>query len=168
MTDEEADEIGDLERRLKLYQVIRQVLPLIRESLSQPPIFYRDPRRKVVNPVFSPTAEITLPGFQTVMERLICDLPKPEVLAKTTIKRLVNIEEVINDLTHRIQSALSMSFNDFVKNKSTDWQREKINIIVSFLALLELFKQGLITLNQAEHFSDIKIEIRSSDTPHYG
>lgn len=163
VTDEEAGEIGDLERRLKLYQVIRQILPRLKESLFGPAIFYRDPRPKAVNPVFSPTAEITLPNLKTAMEQLILNLPKPEVLPTTTVKRLVSVEAVINDLTRRIKTALSMSFSDFVKDK-----REKINVIVSFLALLELFKQGVVTITQFGHFSDIKIETKDSHTPRYG
>ncbi len=61
-----------------------------------------------------------------------------------------------------------MSFQDFIKDKSVDWRKEKINVIVSFLALLELFKQGLVNITQVDHFSDIKIETRDSNTPRYG
>ncbi len=163
VTGEEEEQIGDLERRLKLYQVIRQVLPLLKELLSGPAIFYRDPRSRVVNPVFSPTGEITLSTLPETMARLIRELPKAEVLPTTTVKKLISIEAVIGDLTRRVQSALSMSFRDFVKD-----EREKINVIVSFLALLELFKQGLVNITQSDHFSDIKIETRDSNTPRYG
>jgi len=163
VTDEEEEQIGNLERRLKLYQIIKQTIPLLKETLADPAIFYCNPRRRVVNPVFSPTAEITLPELKIVMERLIRDLPKPETLPTTTIKRLISIETVIDDLTHRVQKALSMSFNDFVKG-----QREKVNVIVSFLALLELFKQGMVNITQSSHFSDIKIESKDYNTPRYG
>ena len=163
VTGEEEEQIGDLERRLKLYQVVKDAIPLLKEALTQPPIFYRDPRSRVVNPVFSPTAEINLPDLKTVMERLIRDLPKTETLPTAEVKRLISIEAVIDDLTKRVQSALSVSFRDFVKDK-----KEKVNVIVSFLALLELFKQGLVHITQADHFSDIKIETKDSNTPRYG
>jgi|SRR3989344_2083388 len=164
VTGEEEEQIGDLEHRLKLYQLIRQLMPRLKEALTGPAIFYRDPRRRVVmNPVFSPTAELTLPVLQSVMERLIRELPKVEVAPTTTIKKLISIETVIGDLMRRVQSALSMSFRDFVKDK-----RERANVIVSFLALLELFKQGLVNITQSDHFSDIKIETRDSSTPRYG
>ncbi|MEK7621832.1 MAG: ScpA family protein [Patescibacteria group bacterium] len=163
VTDEEQGEISDLERRLKLYQVVKDTLPLLKAALAETPIFYRDPRARVLNPVFSPTAEITLPGVQVTMQRLLRDLPQLEVLPEKTVKRLVSIEQVIGDLTRRIQSALTMSFSDFVKDK-----REKVNVIVSFLALLELFKQGLVTVIQSEHFAEIRIETKDSKTPRYG
>ncbi|MFH1170707.1 MAG: segregation/condensation protein A [Candidatus Vogelbacteria bacterium] len=163
VTGEEEEQIGDLERRLKLYQIVRQTMPQLQKALAGPAIFYRDSRGRVINPVFSPTAEITLTNLKLVMERLIRDLPKAETLPTTTVKKLISIEAVINDLTHRVQTALSMSFNDFVKDK-----QEKVNVIVSFLALLELFKQGLVNITQTEHFADIKIETKDSNIPRYG
>jgi segregation and condensation protein A len=168
VTGEEEEQIGDLERRLKLYQLVRQTMSLLQTALAGPAIFYRDSRSRMINPVFSPTAEITLANLKLVMERLIHDLPKAETLPQTTVKRLVSLEAVIEDITQRVQTALSMSFNDFVKNKSTDWRKEKINVIVSFLALLELFKQGLVNITQTEHFADIKIETKDSNIPRYG
>ena len=163
VTSEEEEQIGDLERRLKLYQIVRQTMPLLQTALAGPAIFYRDSRSRVVNSVFSPTAEITLANLKSVIERLIHDLPKVETLPTATVKKLISIETVINDLARRVQAALSMSFNDFVKDKC-----EKINVIVSFLAVLELFKQGLVSITQTEHFADIKIETKDSKTPHYG
>ena len=168
VTGEEEDQIGDLERRLKLYQIVRQTMPLLQAALAGPAIFYRDSRSRVVNPVFSPTAEITLANLQSVVARLINDLPKAATLPTATVKKLVSLEAVIEDISRRVQTALSMSFNDFVKDKSVDWRKEKINVIVSFLALLELFKQGLVNITQTEHFSDIKIETKDSNIPRYG
>ena len=34
---------------------------------------------------------------------------------------------------------------------------ERLEVIVRFLALLELFKQGLVELEQTEHFGDIDV-----------
>lgn len=163
VTDEEEEQIGDLERRLRLYQVIRQTIPLLKQALAGPAIYYRDPRHRLVNPIFSPTDEITLPVLQAVAAKLINELPKEEILPRAAVKRLMSIEQVINDLTRRVESALQVSFRDFVKDK-----KEKVNVIVSFLALLELFKQGLVNITQTKHFSDIMIETKDSNTPRYG
>jgi len=35
---------------------------------------------------------------------------------------------------------------------------ERVEVIVRFLAVLELFKQGLVELDQFERFGDIQIE----------
>jgi chromatin segregation and condensation protein Rec8/ScpA/Scc1 (kleisin family) len=57
-----------------------------------------------------------------------------------------------------------MSFRDFSKgDKAT-----KVHIIVSFLAMLELVKQGVISVTQDRHFDDIVMETEEVHTPHYG
>jgi segregation and condensation protein A len=40
---------------------------------------------------------------------------------------------------------------------------ERLDVIVRFLAVLELFKQGLIELDQADRFGDIVVEWRAGD-----
>jgi chromatin segregation and condensation protein Rec8/ScpA/Scc1 (kleisin family) len=42
-----------------------------------------------------------------------------------------------------------------------------VEIIVSFLAMLELVKQGVVHVTQQEDFGDIAIETHKFDTPEY-
>jgi segregation and condensation protein A len=42
---------------------------------------------------------------------------------------------------------------------------ERLDIIVRFLAVLELFKQGLVEVDQADRFGEIRIEWRGGDDP---
>ena len=57
-----------------------------------------------------------------------------------------------------------MSFKDF----AGVGKEEKVNVIVSFLAMLELVKQGIIAVTQGENDDDIQIETKVLDTPNYG
>ena len=60
-------------------------------------------------------------------------------------------------------NALRMSFKDFVKDKA-----EKVNVIVSFLGMLELVKRGVVDVQQSAHFDDIAIETTGpTSTPRY-
>jgi chromatin segregation and condensation protein Rec8/ScpA/Scc1 (kleisin family) len=43
----------------------------------------------------------------------------------------------------------------------------KVNVIVGFLAMLELVKQGVITVTQEKHFEDIHMETESLGVPRY-
>jgi chromatin segregation and condensation protein Rec8/ScpA/Scc1 (kleisin family) len=56
-----------------------------------------------------------------------------------------------------------MSFEEF----SGIGKEEKVNVIVSFLAMLELVKQGIVSVTQNKHFSDITIETDNIETPEY-
>ena len=68
----------------------------------------------------------------------------------------------MSDLTNRVQSALRMSFKQFVGNTE-----EKVNVIVSFLGMLELVKQGMIDVTQERHFEDIQMESAQASVPRY-
>jgi chromatin segregation and condensation protein Rec8/ScpA/Scc1 (kleisin family) len=63
---------------------------------------------------------------------------------------------MIDKLTDRIQNSLKMNFKDFsgsAKNKE-----EKVIVIVGFLAMLELIRQGILDAVQENDFEDIIIE----------
>ena len=46
-------------------------------------------------------------------------------------------------------------------------KEQKVNLIVSFLAMLELVKQGIIDVTQENHFDDIHMETQSVGVPRY-
>ncbi len=69
---------------------------------------------------------------------------------------------MIDSLASRIQSAFKISFKEFAGKK------ERGEIIVSFLALLELVKQGIIKAEQEASYGDITLESHSVSTPNYG
>lgn len=163
----ENQEIGELERRLKLYQIIRQTALEIKSCFGRQMIFYPESRRSEAI-VFSPTAEMTTANLLATMKSLIQSLPAAAAnLPRVTMRKIVSLEETIKDLTSRVQNALRMNFSDFVKNQSADWQKEKVNIIVSFLALLELCKRGVVEAEQRSHFSEIKMETKMAAVPRY-
>jgi len=78
------------------------------------------------------------------------------------VRPMVTIEEMMDRLTDRVQKALTMSFKDFAGDKA-----EKVEVIVSFLALLELVKQGAVEASQYAVFGDIQISNSASSVPRY-
>ena len=74
------------------------------------------------------------------------------------IKKVVKIEEVIDSLTSRIQNALNLSFKEFSQGvKAENKEEAKVNVIISFLAMLELVREGIIDVVQNSSFEDIEI-----------
>jgi segregation and condensation protein A len=161
VTTEEKEGIEDLERRLRLYQRMKDLSVHIKERFGRQIIFTRELSREIT-PVFAPTAEITPAGIWQAIKNLITNFPQPEKIPEVIIKKVISLEEVITNLTNRVQSALQMSFKQFVGN-----QKEKVNIIVSFLGMLELVKRGIISVEQQNHFEDIHMETGGIDTPRY-
>ena len=67
------------------------------------------------------------------------------------------------DLTKRVQSSIKLSFREFAKVG----KEERVNVIISFLAMLELVKQGIVSVRQESHFDDIEMETQTTNVPHY-
>lgn len=154
LSQEEQTSIEDLNKRLQLYQKIKELSRHVEERFGKHMIY---PKRetKHIKPVFSPEEGMTVPGLLTAIREVLKNLPKKELLPKAIVRKVISLEEMIVSLTERIQSNLRMSFKEFsgAHNKT-----ERVHIIVSFLAMLELVKQGIIDVNQEAQFGDIHME----------
>jgi chromatin segregation and condensation protein Rec8/ScpA/Scc1 (kleisin family) len=62
-----------------------------------------------------------------------------------------------------VKNNLQMSFREF----AGVGKEEKVTVIVSFIAMLELVKQGMIAVTQSDAYEDIKIETKEISTPSY-
>jgi segregation and condensation protein A len=64
----------------------------------------------------------------------------------------VTVGEAMEEMVDELRRAGRMSFR-----RLTDGLVERIEVIVRFLAVLEMFKQGLVEIDQAETFGEIEI-----------
>ncbi len=160
LTNEEEESIGDLENRLKLYKIIRDITPGLRTLFLGNMIFPRPfSRNKAV--VFLPDEAMTQDNIRGAIIGIIERLPKKSIVPEVAVRKVVTIEEMIDNLTERITSGVSMSFRKISSGGAS--KEARVHMIVSFLALLELVKQGIFEVKQATHFDDIIIEKNSID-----
>lgn len=158
LTEEEGSQIGDLERHLRLYQLIKEVGINIKNKFGKKIIFGRGEFADW-GPVFSPDETITIEQMLSRAREVIGALPKKEFLPEVTVRKVISMEEMINSLTERIGSCLKTSFSEFSKSKNTeDAKEQKIYVIVSFLAMLELVRRGIIEAMQGSNFEEIQLE----------
>lgn len=162
LTEEEVHDIDDLEKRLRIYKEIKDASQNISNLFGKNILFYQEGDRKY-DPVFSPHKNMTLINIVEAIKSVINSIPKKEVLQKAIVRKVISLEETITKLTNRVMSGLKMSFNEFTKEYSS----EKVNVIVSFLAMLELVKQGIIDANQDKTFGDINMENKNVSIPRY-
>jgi len=106
---------------------------------------------------------MTLENIRRAMLDVLLHLPKKESLPKVLVKKVISLEEMIDSLTVRIQSSLKMAFKTF----AGVGKEEKVMVIVSFLAMLELVKQGVLSVSQEQIFDDIHMESRDIGVPKY-
>lgn len=161
LTDEEETSIHDLEDRLRLYQIYRDIAQGIQAEFGTRVMYvpeYTPPRE----PLFVPDDFCTIDALVEAMERTITNLPKPVVKQTAKVRPTITLEEMMDSLRHRIERQIKTSFFE-MKNS----EPEHKNVIVGFLAILELFKQGNLIISQSDRFQDIEIEVDRAATPRY-
>ena len=162
LTEEETESIEDLERRLKLYKYFQNLGKKIQEIFGEHAIFQKS-YTKVTEPIFSPPPELSpFVAHASVMEA-IHKLPKKTFAPKVSVKKAISLDEMISSLTERIRQSLKMTFHEFAGHS----KGEKVDVIVSFLAVLELVKREIISVKQEIHFEDIHIESNETGVPRY-
>ncbi|MFA6445798.1 MAG: segregation/condensation protein A [Candidatus Paceibacterota bacterium] len=162
LTDEEKSDVHDLELRLKIYQRMKELSLHVKTRYAEKPIYFPNPQP--VMAVFAPSVKTNITQLHTMVRGLIHALPKlAEKLPQAVVKKVISLEEMITNLTKRIQTSLKMSFKDF----SGMGKQEKVHVIVSFLAMLELVKEGVVHVSQDRQFDDIHMETRAVGVPNY-
>ena len=161
LTKEEEGSMAELERRLRIYQRTRQLSRGVGILFGKNQIFLPRPPERV--PIFSPDSHFSIVSASKFIREILKNLPKPEKLARAVVEKVISLEETIENLTQRVNTCLKMSFREFAKIGS----EKKVNVIVGFLAMLELVKQGVIAVTQDKNFGDIEMETENLGVPKY-
>lgn len=162
LTEDEQGDIKDLESRLKELELMRRLGGIIKDNFGLRFIFPRGDLKQTTA-VFAPSSDATIEHLVNAIHRVVNALPKKIEHPKIHVQKVISLEEMIGRLTERIQRAVRMSFKEFSKTEKA----EKVDIIVSFLAMLELVKQGVINANQEGLFDEIQMESFDVSTPRY-
>jgi segregation and condensation protein A len=150
LTSEEEQDIHDLEKRLALLQVVRDhartLATLKRRRFMSEGV-------TVTDPIFVPPKDMTLEALKIAAWSVIQNAPTFVKRTEVAVEAVVSLDQMIARLTERVQRAIRLSFKDFT-NGSTN-ARE---VVVGFLAMLELVKRGFANVEQTGHFEEITIE----------
>ncbi len=153
LTDDEEGDIKDLETRLRLLQIMRDASRGLSTSAQERGRTYFGDGQRTQEPLFAPAKDLSVASLLAAAKAALQNAPRINLMPEIAVKAVVSLDEMIERLTKRVQTAISMSFKEF-SNGATD-PRE---VVVGFLAVLELVKRGFAHVNQGEHYSDITIE----------
>ncbi len=153
LSQEEEGDIKDLEERLKAYQQIKiWGRELGKWTKNRTSYFGRDSYLNMPV-VFYPPQNISADDLYKIYESFLKTLPQIEKLEEKNLQRVVTLEQKIEELKGRITTAVEASFADISRGVKT-----KIDVILSFLAVLMLCRTKVLELSQNEIFGDIKIK----------
>lgn len=160
LTEEEKQDIINLEDRLRLYELYTKLSLNIKNNFGKN-IIYLPLERKNYEVIFLPDNQITKESMMSIAYDLLGKIPKKTILPEVEVKKVISLEEMIDNLKDRIQKSMSFSFKEFTGKVIT--KEERVNTIVSFLAMLELVREGILNVIQDNHFEDILIHKNDSE-----
>lgn len=159
LTQEEEGDIQDLEYRLRLYQAIREATRNFRTNGRM----YFGGGARITDPIFMPSKDLTQANVDEAINRVLANAPRIEKRSEVSVKTVMSLEEMMERLEERIQKALHLTFKDFAGGV------DKREIVVGFLAMLELTKRGLLLVNQERSFGEITMNYSGEvSAPKYG
>lgn len=156
LTKEESETIDNLEERLRQYQIYREAGMVLGRQFGQQ-VMYGAKFSKPTEPMFLPDQWCTVNVLREAITEVINNLPVTNIKPKVQVKSTISLEEMMESLRRRIEKHLRARFSDIKKEAS-----EHKTVIVGFLAILELVKQGNILVKQLERFDDIEIEMEGN------
>ncbi len=159
LTEEEESDVESLEHRLELYKLIKEIGADIELQFGKNIIFPRLDT-DIVQRVFAPHESVSSSSLLLAINDVVAAIPEPQkVKPEVIVMRIRSLEDTINDLTERVQKSLRMTFREFsATGDYKNHKEKKVGTIVSFLAMLELVRQGFMEAFQGEDFADINIE----------
>jgi len=165
LTEEERCSIEDLEARLTLLERYRACAANLEKCRGAH--LYRRMRTHAQEPVFTPLEMLTARGMYDAMRAALRELPAhmPK-LAETTVRKVISLEDMMERLVDRINGCVQVSFRDFAEGGSAS--KERVTVIVSFLAMLELVRRGVVRVEQEARFGDITMRTDTVQVPRYG
>ncbi len=92
----------------------------------------------------------SLDAFVAAARRALLPKPEPEVRTDHVAPVRASVRDAIETVLALLPERGALRFRDLVANVT-----EKLEVIVRFLAVLELFKQGIVDLDQAGNFAEL-------------
>lgn len=152
---EDAEDEGNLEDQLKLYQAFVNASQVIEARLSERRMLFARtlPKLSEVKPVFTPDASLTLAVLGQTMLDVLSALKPILTLPERLIERAVSIQEKLAHIRDVMSKRLEVRFSQVLSGSAS-----RVEVVVSFLAVLELLKARAIHVSQPRAFHDILIK----------
>lgn len=154
LSEEEGEE-GDLEKQLKIYRVFHLAAKNIQKTINRKKFAYiREAKGKnIIEPIFTPPKGLKAGHLKEVFLEILKDIEPFVTLPTEVIEKTVSIREKIIQIQSNIQREMSLNFHTLLGSAES-----KTEIIVTFLALLELVKQRVILVVQDNAFDNIHVK----------
>lgn len=141
--------------RLMQYRAYKQVAGAFAELLASESL--HRPRTAGLDPRFAGLLPEVLLGlgpqeFAALAARALAPRPEPEVVVDHVHGGTVSVREQVAILRERLQRTGTGSFRSLTADCSST-----LEVVARFLALLDLFREGVLAFEQLEAFGDLQV-----------
>lgn len=158
VSQEEEAEIYELKEKLMQYQMIRRLSRIIAHQYHRNVAYDRMfSYKKVV--VFFPPQGIDGTTLYTYAQQLSLTQEQAHIQQPVPQQQdvMISFEEKIKDIKMRLQEQCRQNFSMIYDKK------ERVMVIITFLAVLELVKQCFLSAQQNERFGEIQLNLVAQD-----
>ncbi|EKD59031.1 MAG: Chromosome segregation and condensation protein ScpA [uncultured bacterium] len=152
-TQEEEEEIKDLEYQLVEYKKFKEAAQQLSVILNSPETCFSRDGFLGLDRVFYPPENIVAEDLVRAFSKVLGEIPVQEKLEEEMVREILTLEDKILHLQETLREKVQTSFSQLVANA-----KDKVEVVVSFLAMLELVKQRIIHVEQGELFSEIHLK----------
>ena len=151
---EDEDDASSLEEQLKIYRQYYDASQSINRILNKERISYIRIKPYKLEKIkeFIPPQKLTKKVMKETFKIVLNSIEKIIELPQKIIAKAISIGERIKDIKELIRNSNKLSFQDLVKKKDN-----KMETVISFLAMLELIKQRELIVKQDKLFGDLSI-----------
>lgn len=153
LDDEEEQEATDLAWQLYQYKCYKEAAKYLGRLDSKQKQGWGRVNALTDRIAFFPDPRATPDALRDAMRYLAKTLEEILKLPKQVLEEVVTITEKIDHLQKLIREKVELKLRELIKTA-----KSKTEVIVTFLALLELVKQKILTVDQETIFSDIIIK----------
>lgn len=150
--EEEESDMEELERQLAALKAVKDVIPEFGKLFQNPKSQFARKGMWGISPQFTPPSEILLQDIRDAFLVSLNSIPQLDKLEEKVITDIISLEKRIVYVQNMVAIRAKVAFSEVIKN--TDNPSE---VIVSFLALLELVKQKIIFASQKDVFQEIEL-----------
>src|SRR3989338_4425380 len=153
LADEEEDSAEQLEAQLKIYKDYLAASKNIERIIKGGHLLFS--RERIAfnfEPAFSPPKTLRAEQLKALYEEILKRLDYIVNLPQKVMKQTVTLKEKVTNIRELIVKLKTVNFKDILAEA-----KSRTEVVVSFMALLELIKSGEIAVNQGNIFDDIYV-----------
>jgi len=160
--DEEVEEdLRELEERLKLYKRFKELAKEVGILWSSPNISYEREFSYPQNDIFIPPHNLCVESLSGAISKALLYTQKTQEIkesVKVKMENVMRLEEKIKRIQDFFSKVSQARLSELLKDS-----KNRAEIIVTFLALLELVKQNIVAFKQEKIFGETEFNVTSEE-----